>query len=97
MQSYLHSNQTERLEEQACANLEHTPDTPFNFACVGKLPWIESLKADDHLEAVLGYQHCSTPRGLNADMGLHRPFVKDSPCPEGFAAVPQDRMSEDSR
>lgn len=87
----------ERPEEQACANLEQTPDTPFDFACVGKLPWIESLKADAHLEAGLGYQHCSTPRGPNADLGLHRPLVKDSPCPGGFAAELQDRMSEDSR
>lgn len=68
MQGHLHSSQ-ERLEKQACDDLEQMSDTPFDTACLGKLPWIKSQKADVHLEAGLGYQHCSTPRGPNADLG----------------------------
>lgn len=99
MLSHLHSSQIKRLEEQACADLEQMPDMPFDFACLGKLAWIESQKADAHPETGLGYQHCSTPRGLDQDLlfqGLHRPSVKDSPCLEGFAAELQGGMTEDS-
>lgn len=69
MPSHLHSSQVERLKKQACANLEQTPDMPFDFACCGKLPWIESQKVDARPETGLGYQHCSTPRGPSADLG----------------------------
>ena len=68
MPSHLHSSQTGRLEEQPCADLEQMPDTPFDFACLGKLPQTESRQVDTHLEAGFGYQHCSTPRGPNADL-----------------------------